>query len=93
MNTVTINAREYRLPTRPTVVLTMDGTDPRYIDDALARGLMPRLAGMLGSGGSYRLGRAQMPTLTNVNNLSIVTGGPPVVHGLPGNHILLTPNA
>jgi phosphonoacetate hydrolase len=87
-DTITINAREYRLPTRPTVVITMDGTDPRYIDDALARGLMPRLAGMLGNGGSYRLGRAQMPTLTNVNNLSIVTGGPPVVHGLPGNHYL-----
>lgn len=86
--TITINAREYRLPRRPTVVITMDGTDPRYLDDALARELMPRLAEMLGSGGGYRLGQAQMPTLTNVNNLSIVTGGPPVVHGLPGNHYL-----
>ncbi|HEY7031309.1 MAG TPA: alkaline phosphatase family protein [Thermomicrobiales bacterium] len=87
-DTIAINAREYRLPARPTVVITMDGTDPRYLDDALARGLMPRLSDMLGNGGSYRLGRAQMPTLTNVNNLSIVTGGPPVVHGVPGNHYL-----
>jgi phosphonoacetate hydrolase len=87
-DTITINAREYRLPVRPTVMITMDGTDPRYIDDALARGLMPRMAEMLANGGSYRLGRAQMPTLTNVNNLSIVTGGPPVLHGLPGNHYL-----
>jgi phosphonoacetate hydrolase len=29
-----------------------------------------------------------MPTFTNVNNMSIVTGGPPTVHGLPGNHYL-----
>jgi phosphonoacetate hydrolase len=66
----------------------MDGTDPRYIDDALDWGLMPRLDEMLRSGGSYKLGRAQMPTLTNVNNMAIVTGGPPVVHGIPGNHYL-----
>jgi phosphonoacetate hydrolase len=30
-----------------------------------------------------------MPTLTNPNNLSIVTGVPPNVHGIPGNHCLL----
>src|SRR5262249_26591114 len=28
------------------------------------------------------------PSFTNVNNMSIVTGGPPIVHGLPGNHFL-----
>lgn len=87
-STVTVNAREYRLPTQPTLVITIDGCDPRYLDDALARGLMPRLAEMLASGGSYHLGRAQMPTFTNTNNMSIVTGAPPVVHGLPGNHYL-----
>ena len=86
--TITINARDYRMPTRPTVVVTMDGVDPRYVDDALSRGLMPRLAAMLASGGAYHVGRAQMPTLTNVNNMSIVTGGAPIVHGLPGNHYL-----
>ena len=29
-----------------------------------------------------------MPSFTNPNNLSIVTGAPPAVHGLPGNHYL-----
>jgi phosphonoacetate hydrolase len=87
-DTITINARDYRPPRRPTAVVTMDGTDPCYLDDALARDLMPRLADLLRNGGSYNLGRAQMPTLTNVNNMSIVTGGPPVLHGLPGNHYL-----
>ena len=84
--TVTINAREYRVPTRPTMVITMDGCDPRYLDDALERRLMPRLAAMLNAGGVYALGRSQMPSLTNPNNLSIVTGAPPTMHGLPGNH-------
>ena len=26
--TVTVNARDYRVPTRPTVVITIDGCDP-----------------------------------------------------------------
>jgi phosphonoacetate hydrolase len=86
--TITINAREYRFPRRPTVAITIDGCDPSYLDDGLARGLMPRLAEMLAGGGAYHLGRSQMPSFTNTNNLSIVTGGPPVLHGLPGNHYL-----
>lgn len=86
--TVTINAREYRAPSRPTMVITIDGCDPRYLNDALARRLMPRLAAMLDGGGAYALGRSQMPSFTNTNNISIVTGATPAVHGLPGNHYL-----
>jgi phosphonoacetate hydrolase len=83
---VTVNGRDYRLPNRPTVVITIDGCEPAYLDDGMARGLMPRLSAMLARGGTYHLGLAQMPTLTNPNNLSIVTGAPPSVHGVPGNH-------
>src|SRR5262245_56097216 len=83
---VLVNGRAYALPTRPTVVITVDGCGPDYLDDALARGLMPRLRAMLAAGGAYVRGRAQMPTFTNPNNLSIVTGAPPAVHGVPGNH-------
>lgn len=86
--TVTVNAREYRMPARPTMVITVDGCDPRYLDDALERRLMPHLSGMLDTGGAYALGRSQMPSFTNTNNLSIVTGASPAVHGLPGNHYL-----
>ncbi len=85
---VLVNGRTYRLPSRPTVIFTIDGGDPAYLDDALGRGLMPCLASMLSSGGAYHRGRGQMPSLTNPNNLSIVTGAPPVVHGIPGNHYL-----
>jgi len=86
--TILVNAREYRLPKRPTVAITIDGCAPEYIDDGLARGLMPRLAGMLAAGGVYHRGLSQMPSFTNPNNLSIVTGAPPSVHGIAGNHYL-----
>ncbi|WP_207930317.1 alkaline phosphatase family protein [Streptomyces hainanensis] len=87
--TVRVNGREYRVPRRPTLVLTVDGGAPAYLDDALARGLMPRLAEILAAGGAYRRGLAEMPSLTNPNNLSIVTGAPPAVHGVPGNYCRL----
>ena len=86
--TVTVNARDYHVPTRPTMIITIDGCDPRYLDDALGRRLMPRLAAMLEDGGAYALGRSQMPSFTNTNNISIVTGASPATHGLPGNHYL-----
>ena len=83
---LTVNGRDYRRPTRPTVVITIDGCQPAYLDDGMARGLMPRLSAMLAGEGAYHLGRGQMPSLTNPNNVSIVTGVPPTVHGIPGNH-------
>jgi phosphonoacetate hydrolase len=85
---VIVNGRGYAVPSQPTVVFTIDGGDPRYLDDALARGLMPSLHSMLARGGVYARGRGCMPSLTNPNNLSIVTGVPPTVHGVPGNHYL-----
>jgi phosphonoacetate hydrolase len=84
---ISVNGRSYRPPTQPTVVFTIDGGDPRYLDDALSRGLMPALAGVV-SGGAYARGRGCMPSLTNPNNLSIVTGVAPSRHGVPGNHYL-----
>src|SRR5581483_7105604 len=83
-----VNGRDYRVPRQPTVVFTIDGGAPDYLDDGLARGLMPRLRALLDGGGAYARGRGQMPSLTNPNNLSIVSGAPPVVHGIPGNHYL-----
>src|SRR5467141_2767821 len=85
---VVVNGREYRAPTQPTVVFTIDGGDPRYVDDALARGVMPSLQNLLAKDGAYQRGRGCMPSLTNPNNLSIVTGVPPSRHGVPGNHYL-----
>ncbi|MBL1111005.1 alkaline phosphatase family protein [Streptomyces sp. 110] len=89
METINVNDRTYRVPQEPTVVFTIDGGDPDYLDDALHRGIMPRLAAMLADGGQYRLGASEMPSLTNPNNLSIVTGVPPALHGIPGNYCRL----
>ncbi|MFJ6651465.1 alkaline phosphatase family protein [Microbacterium sp. NPDC091313] len=87
--TVTANDRSYAVPEVPVVVFTVDGGDPRYFDDGLRRGIMPRLRRMLDSGGSYALGASEMPSLTNPNNLSIVTGVSPAIHGIPGNYCRL----
>jgi phosphonoacetate hydrolase len=82
---ISVNGRTYSIPRGPTVVFTIDGGAPSYIDDALDRGLMPAVSSMLASGGRYAVGSSEMPSVTNVNNLSIVTGAPPAIHGIPGN--------
>jgi len=67
------------------VVICLDGSADEYLDAALARGRMPNLQSLSVRG--YRgLARGAMPSLTNVNNTSIVTGAPPRVHGIGGNY-------
>jgi phosphonoacetate hydrolase len=85
---VTVNGRDYRLPSRPTVVFTIDGGAPVYLEDGLERGLLPRLGRMLADGGVFGRGLGVMPSLTNPNNVSIVTGVTPAAHGISGNHFL-----
>lgn len=89
MTTITVNDRSYTVPEHPVVVITVDGGDPRYFEDALQRGTMPRLAAMLAGGGCFALGSSEMPSLTNPNNISIVTGVSPAIHGIPGNYCRL----
>jgi phosphonoacetate hydrolase len=84
---IEVNGRLYRRPTEPTAVVCLDGLDPAYLEEAFARGLTPRLAELARSG-AHLHGRSQLPSFTNPNNLSIVTGVPPSLHGLPGNHYL-----
>jgi phosphonoacetate hydrolase len=78
--------RRYAPPARKTAVFCVDGCAPEYLDQALEDGLMPRLAGSLAAGGLYVRGRGQIPSFTNPNNLSIVTGQPTRVHGICGNY-------
>jgi phosphonoacetate hydrolase len=55
----------------------------------MARGRMPNLQRLSVQG--YRgLARGAMPSLTNVNNVSIVTGVPPRIHGVGGNYFFDT---
>lgn len=86
---ITVNDRAYLVPETPVVVITVDGGDPRYFRDALSRRIMPRLQQMLDAGGEFAVGTCSVPSLTNPNNLSIVTGTPPAIHGIPGNYCRL----
>jgi len=82
---VTVNGRRYAWPDRPLVVICIDGSEPDYIARAVEAGAMPYLAGALDAGTS-RIADAVVPSFTNPNNLSIVTGVAPVVHGICGNY-------
>jgi phosphonoacetate hydrolase len=84
---IELNGRCYRKPRRPTVVVCVDGCDPEYIDRGIVDGVFPTIASFAQRG---HLGTADavVPTFTNPNNVSIVTGAPPSVHGVAGNYYL-----
>jgi len=69
----------------PIVVVCVDGCEPDYLDRAVEGGAMPWL-GSARAGGTSLVGDCVMPSFTNPNNLSIVTGAPPSVHGISGNY-------
>jgi phosphonoacetate hydrolase len=82
---ITVNGRAYGWPARPLVVVCVDGCEPDYLAQAFMAGAMPFLASAASRGASL-LGAAVIPSFTNPNNLSIVTGVPPAVHGICGNY-------
>ena len=84
-----INSRQYKLPTTPTVVVCVDGCEPDYLAQAVATGHMPWLKKTLAIG-SGLIAECVVPSFTNPNNLSIVTGAPPSVHGICGNYLFDT---
>jgi len=81
-----VNARHYALPTRPVVVVCVDGCEPDYLAQAVASGHMPWMKNVLQHGTAI-VAECVVPTFTNPNNLSIVTGVPPSVHGICGNYL------
>jgi phosphonoacetate hydrolase len=85
--TIELNWRRYRVPERPVVVICVDGFDPAYVERGIGEGILPTIGGFARDGW---LGTADaaMPTFTNPNNVSIVTGAPPAVHGIAGNYYL-----
>jgi phosphonoacetate hydrolase len=83
---IEVNGRIYRLPEQPSVVVCVDGCEPDYIAQAVARGHMPWMKATLARGTST-IADCVIPSFTNPNNLSIVTGAPPAVHGICGNYL------
>ena len=83
---ITLNGRTYRWMDRPLVVVCVDGCQFEYITSAVAAGAAPYLRRLLAGAGSQFMADCVMPSFTNPNNLSIVTGVPPSVHGICGNY-------
>jgi phosphonoacetate hydrolase len=84
MKTISVNGRTYQWPSRPLVVVCVDGCEPDYINQAIEAGRAPFLAS-LRERGTCLTADCVVPSFTNPNNLSIVTGAPPAVHGICGN--------
>jgi len=87
VSTVEANGRTYAVPKRPTVVIIVDGFDPAYLEHGIANGTLPTMASFK-ERGFMGIADCSMPSTTNTNNTSIVTGVPPVVHGINGNYYL-----
>jgi phosphonoacetate hydrolase len=83
--TVSVNVRPYRWPKAPTVVVCIDGSEPGYIERAIDKGLAPNLERLMRDGANL-LAQSVIPSFTNPNNISIITGAPPAVHGIAGNY-------
>jgi phosphonoacetate hydrolase len=82
---VTVNGRSYAAPRSPLVVLCIDGCEPDYLTRAMEADAMPYLRAALARG-TWAIADCVIPSFTNPNNLSIVTGAPPSVHGICGNY-------
>jgi phosphonoacetate hydrolase len=79
-----VNGKTYRPPAKPVVVICLDGSADEYLDTTLVHDRMPNLKKMILQG--YRgMVRGALPSFTNVNNSSIVTGLSPAGHGISGN--------
>ena len=82
---IAVNGRSYRWMDRPLVVVCVDGCEYDYITRAVEAGAAPFLGRMIASGAAFEAD-CVVPSFTNPNNLSIVTGVPPSVHGICGNY-------
>ncbi len=82
---IIVNGRTYKWMAGPIVVVCVDGCEPDYLTQAANSGAAPYLARIMVKGANL-LADCIVPSFTNPNNLSIVTGVPPSVHGICGNY-------
>ncbi len=82
--TIDINGRTYHWPRQPVVVVCIDGSEPGYVEAAVETGKAPFFARILAEG-TNRLADCVIPSFTNPNNMSIVTGVAPAIHGIAAN--------
>ncbi|HZQ71396.1 MAG TPA: phosphonoacetate hydrolase [Burkholderiales bacterium] len=82
---ITVNGRAYAWMKAPLAVVCVDGCEYDYLTRATAAGQAPFLRRMMAQGAALK-GDCVVPSFTNPNNMSIVTGVPPSVHGISGNY-------
>ena len=83
--TITINERDYTgLPNSTAIVICLDGSQKEYFEEASKLNLTPNLDKIINTGENL-LANSAIPSFTNPNNISIVTGRPSSVHGICGN--------
>jgi len=87
-----VNGHLYQIPpahSPPIVAILLDGNSQEYIDAASSASCMPNWTKLLSSGvGTHGLVTGAMPSFTNPNNVSVVTGVTPKTHGICGNYFL-----
>jgi phosphonoacetate hydrolase len=86
-STIILHGRTYNVPSQPTVIICVDGFDPEYLEQGIVDGIVPNLASIV-KNGFHATALSCMPSFTNPNNVSIITGQPPAVHGIAGNFFL-----
>ena len=80
-----INHRNYPSKiNKPVVVICLDGSQKEYLEMASQSKLTPNLDRIIKEG-EFILAHSAIPSFTNPNNISIVTGQPSAVHGICGN--------
>ena len=67
---------------RPTVIICVDGLDPRYLEACETPNLR-----RLSEHGFLTTGKCMMPSVTNVNNVSLLTASYPEAHGICSNYL------
>jgi len=82
-SSLTVNGRAYQIPRVPVVGICLDGTGRDYFDAAAP--VMPKLRKILARGGQGEV-QSVIPSLTNPNNVAIVTGVTPNRNGICGNY-------
>ena len=84
-NKIIINNRTYLMLDNSTaIVICLDGSQKEYLEEASKANLTPNLDKLIATGESL-IAHSAIPSFTNPNNISIVTGQPSSVHGICGN--------
>jgi len=84
---ISVNGKNYNWPKSPVVVILIDGGDPSYVNTGLSQGLLPNFKKIM-TDGFVSVALGAMPSFTNPNNISVITGVPPSFHGISGNFFL-----